>query len=145
MGLGYLTISLVSNDTPHREGGEFFQSQVGYLVLCCLLTLILLNNLGVIMFITQEQIFNKAVQIVCDECRITPQELRNGRNRASADARFILVRVISPYICDSAIAGKIQRTRQGVCFIRNKRADKSLLASIQQVDSKLNVWIESAL
>lgn len=95
------------------------------------------------MFITQEQIFNKAVQIVCDECRITPQELRNGRNRASADARFILVRVISPYICDSAIAGKIQRSRQGVCFIRNKRADKSLSASCQQVQSKLISWLES--
>lgn len=97
------------------------------------------------MFITQEQIFNKAVQIVCDECRITPQELRNGRNRASADARYILVRVISPYICDSAIAGKLQRSRQGVCFIRNKRADKSLIASIRQVRSKLISWIESEL
>lgn len=97
------------------------------------------------MFKKQEQIFNKAVQIVCDECRITHQELRNGRNRASADARFILVRVISPYICDSAIASKIQRTRQGVCFIRNKRADKSLIASIQQVESKLISWIDSEL
>lgn len=97
------------------------------------------------MFKRQGKIFDKAVQIVCDECRITPQELRFGRNRASADARFILVRVISPYICDSAIAGKIQRTRQGVCFIRNKRVDKSLLASIQQVQSKLISWIESAL
>lgn len=100
---------------------------------------------GSFMFKTQEQIFDKAVQIVCDECRVTPQELRFGRNRASSDARFILVRVISPYICDSAIAGKIQRTRQGVCFIRNKRADKSLLASIRQVQSKLIVWIEIAL
>ena len=97
------------------------------------------------MFITQEKIFNKAVQIVCDECRITPQELRFGRNRASADARFILVRVISPYICDNEIAGKIQRTRQGVCFIRNKRADKSIIASIQQVESKLISWIDSEL
>ena len=95
------------------------------------------------MFITQEKIFDKAVQIVCDECRISPQELRFGRNRVSADARFILVRVISPYICDSAIAGKIQRTRQGVCFIRNKRMDKSLSASCQQVQSKLISWLES--
>ena len=100
---------------------------------------------GSFMFITQGKIFDRAVQIICDECRITPQELRCGRNRASADARFILVRVISPYICDSAIAGKIQRTRQGVCFIRNKRADKSLLASIQQVESKLISWIDSEL
>ena len=97
------------------------------------------------MFKKQEQIFNKAVQIVCDECRITPQELRFGRNRVCSDARFILVCVISPYICDSAIAGKIQRSRQGVCFIRNKRADKSLIASIQQVESKLISWIESEL
>ena len=95
------------------------------------------------MFCQQERIFSKAMQIVCEECRISPQELRNGRNRASADARFILVRVISPYICDNEIAGKIQRTRQGVCFIRNKRADKSLLASIQQVRSKLISWLES--
>lgn len=72
----------------------------------------IVNNLGVIMFKKQEQIFDKAVQIVCDECRITPQELRNGRNRASADARFILVRVISPYICDSAIAGKTPQARK---------------------------------
>ena len=97
------------------------------------------------MFITQEKIFDRAVQIICDECRVTPQELRFRRNRASADARFILVRVISPYICDNAIAGKIDRTRQGVCFIRNKRADKSLLASIQQVESKLNSWIDNEL
>lgn len=97
------------------------------------------------MFKRQEQIFDKAVQIVCDECRVTPQELRNGRNRASADARFILVRVISPYCSDNAIASKLGRTRQGVCFIRNKMADKSLLASIQQVESKLISWIDSEL
>lgn len=100
---------------------------------------------GSIMFCQQERIFSKAMQIVCEECNITPQELRFGRNRVCSDARFILVRVISLYICDNEIAGKIQRTRQGVCFIRNKRADKSLLASIQQVESKLNVWIESEL
>ena len=97
------------------------------------------------MFKRQEQIYEKAVQIVCEECRITPQELRNGRNRACSDARFILVRVISPYICDNEIASKIQRTRQGVCFIRNKRTDKSLIASIQQVESKLISWIKGEL
>ena len=97
------------------------------------------------MFCQQERIFSKAMQIVCEECNITPQELRFGRNRVAADARFILVCVISPYCSDNAIASKIQRSRQGVCFIRNKRADKSLLASIQQVESKLNVWIESEL
>ena len=145
MGLGYPTSLVSENGTPHSGGRGVFKSQVSYLVLCCLLTLILINKVWVIMFITQEKIFNKAVQIVCDECRITPQELRFGRNRASADARFILVRVISPYICDNEIAGKIQRTRQGVCFIRNKRADKSIIASIQQVESKLISWIDSEL
>lgn len=95
------------------------------------------------MFITQEKIFDKAVQIVCDECCISPQELRFGRNRVAADARFILVCVVSPYCSDNAIASKLGRTWQGVCFIRNKRADKSLLASIQQVESKLISWIDS--
>lgn len=93
------------------------------------------------MFKTQEQIFDKAVQFVCDECRITPQELRFGRNRVAADARFILVCVISPYCSDNAIASKLGRTRQGVCFIRNKITDRSLVASIQQVASKLISWI----
>lgn len=97
------------------------------------------------MFKAQEYIFNKAMQIVCEECNITPQELRFGRNRVAADARFILVRVVAPYICDNAIASKLERTRQGICFIRNKITDRSLVASIQQVESKLNSWIESEL
>lgn len=97
------------------------------------------------MFKQQEKIYNKAVELVCEECGITADDLRFGRNRASADARFILVRVISPYCSDNAIASKLGRSRQGVCFIRNKITDKSLIASIQQVSSKLNVWIESAL
>lgn len=142
MGLGYLT-SLVSNDTPHSGEQGVFQESSWLFGFMLFVDPHIVNNLGVIMFKTQEQIFEKAVQIVCDECRITPQELRNGRNRASSDARFILVRVISPYICDSAIAGKIHRTRQGVCFIRNKRMDKSLSASCEQVASKLISWLES--
>ncbi len=54
------------------------------------------------MFKKQEQIFDKAVQIVCDECRVTPQELRFGRNRVAADARFILVCVI-PKGCNKSV------------------------------------------
>ena len=97
------------------------------------------------MFKEQEKIYNKAVELVCEECGITADDLRLGRNRVSADARFILVRIIAPYICDNAIASKLGRTRQGVCFIRNKITDRSLVASIQQVESKLNSWIESEL
>lgn len=97
------------------------------------------------MFCQQERIFSKAMQIVCDECNITPQKLRFGRNRVAADARFILVCVISPYCSDNAIASKLGRTRQGVCFIRNKITDRSLVASIQQVTSKLNSWIDNEL
>ena len=95
------------------------------------------------MFRQQEKIYNKAVELVCDECGITADDLHFGRNRVSADARFILVRVVAPYICDNAIASRLERTRQGVCFIRNKRMDKSLSASIQQVQSKLISWLES--
>lgn len=94
------------------------------------------------MFKQQEKIYNKAVELVCEECGITTDDLCLGRNRVAADARFILVRVIAPYICDNAIASKLGRTRQGVCFIRNKRMDKSLSASIQQVESKLISWLE---
>lgn len=96
-----------------------------------------------IMFKQQEKIYNKAVELVCEECGITADYLRSGRNRISADARFILVRVVAPYICDDAIAGELERTRQGVCFIRNKRMDKSLSASCEQVQSKLISWLES--
>lgn len=94
------------------------------------------------MFKEQEKIYNKAVELVCDECGITADDLRCGRNRVSADARFILVRVIAPYVCDDAIASKLGRTRQGVCFIRNKITDKSLVASYQQVQSKLISWLQ---
>lgn len=96
------------------------------------------------MFKQQEKIYNKAVELVCEECGITTDDLRSGRNRIAADARFILVRVIAQYICDDAIASKLERTRQGVCFIRNKRMDKSLSASIQQVQSKLFSWLQDS-
>ena len=95
------------------------------------------------MFKQQEKIYNKAVELVCEECGITADDLRSGRNRIAADARFILVRVIALYVCDNAIASKLERTRQGVCFIRNKITDRSLVASIQQVESKLISWLES--
>lgn len=93
------------------------------------------------MFKQQEKTYNKAVELVCEECGITADDLRFGRNRAAADARFILVCVISPYCSDNAIASKLGRTRQGVCFIRNKITDKSLIASIEQVRSKLISWL----
>ena len=96
------------------------------------------------MFKEQEKIYNKAVELVCEECGISADDLRLGRNRIAADARFILVRVIAPYICDNAIAGKLWRTRQGVCFIRNKITDRSLVASIQQVESKLISWLQDS-
>ena len=83
------------------------------------------------------------MELVCDECGITADDLRLGRNRIAADARFILVRVIAPYVCDNAIASRLGRTRQGVCFIRNKITDRSLVASIQQVESELISWLES--
>lgn len=95
------------------------------------------------MFKEQEKIYNKAVELVCEECGITADDLRFGRNRIAADARFILVRIIAPYVCDDAIASKLERTRQGVCFIRNKRMDKSLSASCEQVVSKFISWLES--
>lgn len=94
------------------------------------------------MFKEQEKIYNKAVELVCEECGITTDDLRLGRNRVSADARFILVQAIAPYVCDNAIASKLGRTRQGVCFIRNKRMDKSLSASCEQVRSKLYSWLQ---
>ena len=47
------------------------------------------------MFRQQEKIYNKAVELVCDECGITADDLRSGRNRIAADARFIIVRVIN--------------------------------------------------
>ena len=94
------------------------------------------------MFKEQEKIYNKAVELVCEECGITAYDLRLWRNRVAADARFILVCVISPYCSDNAIASKLERTRQGVCYIRNKRMDKSLSASIQQVQSKLISWLQ---
>lgn len=93
------------------------------------------------MFKQQEKIYNKAVELVCEECGITADDLRSGCNRIAADARFILVCVVSPYCSDSAIASKLGRTRQGVCFIRNKITDRSLVASYQQVRSKLISWI----
>lgn len=94
------------------------------------------------MFKQQEKIYNKAVELVCEECGITADDLRFGRNRVAADARFILVCVISPYCSDNAIASKLGRTRQGICFVRNKITDRSLVASIRQVESKLISWLQ---
>lgn len=96
------------------------------------------------MFKEQEKIYNKVVELVCDECGITADDLCFGRNRIAADARFILVQVVASYICDDAIASKLRRTRQGVCFIRNKITDRSLVASIQQVQSKLISWLQDS-
>lgn len=96
------------------------------------------------MFKQQEKIYNKAVELVCEECGITADKLRIGRNRIAADARFILVCIVSLYCSDNAIASKLGRTRQGVCFIRNKITDRSLVASIQQVQSKLISWLQDS-
>lgn len=93
------------------------------------------------MFKSQEKIFDYALQLVCDECGVTSTDILSSRSRMACGARFILVQIISTYMPDDAIAAKLQRTRQGVNYIRNNFTDKMLLASYQQVRSKLISWI----
>ena len=97
------------------------------------------------MFKIQQKLAKEAIGLVAQECDIEATQIINSSNRRAADARFVLISVLSQYLNDSEIGAILQRTRQGICFIRNNRCkarDPVLTASIRQVSSKLISWIE---
>lgn len=96
------------------------------------------------MFIFQQKLTKEAIGLVAQECGIDATQIINSYNRRAADARFVLISVLSQYLNDSEIGAILKRTRQGICFIRNnmcKARDPVLTASIRQVHSKLISWI----
>lgn len=96
------------------------------------------------MFIFQQKLTKEAIGLVAQECGIDATQIINSYNRRAADARFVLISVLSQYLNDSEIGAILKRTRQGICFIRNnmcKARDPVLTASIRQVRSKLISWI----
>ena len=96
------------------------------------------------MFKIQQKLAKEAIGLVAQECDIDTTQIINSYNRRAADARFVLIQVLSQYLNDSEIGAILKRTRQGVCFIRNnmcKARDPVLTASIRQVSSKLISWI----
>ena len=96
------------------------------------------------MFRLQQKLANEAIGLVVKECGIDATQITNSSNRRAADARFVLIQVLSQYLNDSEIGTILKRTRQGICFIRNnmcKARDPVLSVSIRQVHSKLISWI----
>lgn len=96
------------------------------------------------MFRLQQKLTKEAIGLVAQECGISATQIINSSNRRAADARFVLISVLSQYLNDSEIGAILQRARQGICFIRNnmcKARDPVLSASIRQVHSKLISWI----
>ena len=96
------------------------------------------------MFKIQQKLAKEAIGLVAQECDIEATQIINSSNRRAADARFVLISVLSQYLNDSEIGAILQRTRQGICFIRNnmcKARDPVLTVSIRQVSSKLISWI----
>ena len=96
------------------------------------------------MFKIQQKLAKEAIGLVAQECDIEATQIINSSNRRAADARFVLILVLSQYLNDSEIGAILKRTRQGICFIRNNRCkarDPVLTASIRQVSSKLISWI----
>lgn len=96
------------------------------------------------MFKIQQKLAKETIGLVAQECGIDAAQIINSYNRRAADARFVLISVLSQYLNDSEIGAILQRTRQGICFIRNnmcKARDPVLSASIRQVRSKLISWI----
>lgn len=96
------------------------------------------------MFRLQQKLAKEAIGLVAQECGIDSAQIINSYNRRAADARFMLIQVLSQYLNDSEIGTILKRTRQGICFIRNnmcKARDPVLTASIRQVRSKLISWI----
>lgn len=96
------------------------------------------------MFRFQQKLTKEAIGLVAQECGIDATQIINSSCRRAADARFVLISVLSQYLNDSEIGAILKRTRQGICFIRNnmcKVRDPVLTASIQQVQSKLISWI----
>ena len=96
------------------------------------------------MFKIQQKLAKEAIGLVAQECGIDATQIINSYNRRAADARFVLIQVLSQYLNDSEIGVILRRTRQGICFIRNNRCkarDPVLTASIRQVHSKLISWI----
>ena len=96
------------------------------------------------MFKIQQKLAKEAIGLVAQECDIEATQIINSSNRRAADARFVLIQVLSQYLNDSEIGAILQRTRQCICFIRNNRCkarDPVLTASIRQVSSKLISWI----
>ena len=96
------------------------------------------------MFKIQQKLVKEAIGLVAQECGIDTTQIINSSNRRAADARFVLISVLSQYLNDSEIGVILKRTRQGICFIRNNRCkarDPVLSASIRQVHGKLISWI----
>ena len=96
------------------------------------------------MFKIQQKLAKEAIGLVAQECGIDATQIINSSCRRAADARFVLISVLSQYLNDSEIGAILKRTRQGICFIRNNRCkarEPVLTASIRQVSSKLISWI----
>ena len=53
------------------------------------------------MFRFQQKLTREAIGMVAQECGIDANQIINSYNRRAADARFVLIQVLSQYLNDS--------------------------------------------
>lgn len=68
-----------------------------------------------------EKVFSKVVEIVQEYTEITLDKLLKDKHEESVDYRILLIEALHRVgISDQAIADRLQLTRQGVNYLRNK-------------------------
>lgn len=85
-----------------------------------------------------EELYKDIIGVVCDVTGLVEADILASNREECADARYLLVLALSKMLTDHEIGRFINRTRQGVSFIRSNRQElrKWTVASNWKVISK---------
>ena len=85
-----------------------------------------------------EELYKDIIGVVCDVTGLVEADILASNREECADARYLLVMALSKMLTDHEIGRFINRTRQGVSFIRSNRQKlrKWTVASNWKVISK---------
>lgn len=85
-----------------------------------------------------EDLYKDVLKIVCDVTELDEADILSSNREECADARYLLVLALSKMLTDYEIGKIINRTRQGVSFIRSnsQKLRKWTVASNWKVISK---------
>lgn len=89
-------------------------------------SLAITNTSGVLFSKTEikmklEELYKDIIGVVCDVTGLVEADILSSNKEECADARYLLVLALSKMLTDHEIGRFINRTRQGVSFIRSNR------------------------